>query len=101
MTATVSEGVLKAARLMGSQVALAASLQVTPVTVSQWLRSPGARNARPVPPKQCVRIERVTQGAVTRRELRPDDWEEIWPEAAREDWRPVGATAEPAAAGGA
>lgn len=28
----------------------------------------------------CVRIERVTGGAVTRRDLRPDDWHQIWPE---------------------
>lgn len=52
---------------------------MTPVTVSQWLR-PKASNGRPVPPKQCVRIEQLTQGQVTRRDLRPDDWQEIWPE---------------------
>lgn len=49
------------------------------MAVSQWLR-PGTRTGRPVPPKQCVRIEQLTRGAVTRRELRPDDWREIWPE---------------------
>ena len=28
----------------------------------------------------CVAIERATSGAVTRRDLRPDDWHLIWPE---------------------
>lgn len=30
----------------------------------------------------CVAIERATGGAVTRRDLRPDDWQSIWPELA-------------------
>jgi DNA-binding transcriptional regulator YdaS (Cro superfamily) len=30
----------------------------------------------------CVSIERESSGAVTRRDLRPDDWREIWPELA-------------------
>ena len=28
----------------------------------------------------CVAIEKATKGLVTRQELRPDDWEAIWPE---------------------
>ena len=36
-------------------------------------------------------IERITAGAVTRRDLRPDDWQRVWPELA--------AQAEHAAAG--
>lgn len=35
---------------------------------------------RGVPPKHCVHIEQVT--GTTRRELRPDDWQKIWPELA-------------------
>lgn len=31
-------------------------------------------------PELCVRIEKVTEGRVTRQQLRPDDWEAIWPE---------------------
>lgn len=27
-------------------------------------------------------IEQITEGAVTRRDLRPDDWQRIWPELA-------------------
>lgn len=65
---------------MGSQLALARALAVTPVTVNQWLRPKDAKNARPIPAKQCVRIERLTHGAVKRQDLRPDDHLEIWPE---------------------
>ena len=27
-----------------------------------------------------AQIEKLTNGAVTRKDLRPDDWHEIWPE---------------------
>lgn len=30
--------------------------------------------------KLCVRIELESKGVVTRRDLRPDDWMDIWPE---------------------
>lgn len=43
--------------------------------VSRW-----ASKQRPVPEKFAVAVERATGGAVTRKELRPDDWQEIWPE---------------------
>lgn len=33
-----------------------------------------------VPIEHCVAIERLTAGAVTRRDLRPGDWYRIWPE---------------------
>ncbi len=72
----------RAVQLVGSQLALSKALGVTPVTVNQWVRPMGAQNRRPVPPKQCVRIEQLTAGAVTRRDLRPEDWRDIWPELA-------------------
>ena len=31
-------------------------------------------------PELCVSIEQATNGAVTRQQLRPDDWHLIWPE---------------------
>lgn len=31
-------------------------------------------------PENCVGIERATNGAVRREDLRPDDWWKIWPE---------------------
>lgn len=81
MSTSQIDGIRRAAKLLGSQLALSKALAVTPVTVSQWVRPQGA-NGRPVPPKQCVRIEQLTKGQVTRRDLRPDDWSEIWPELA-------------------
>jgi DNA-binding transcriptional regulator YdaS (Cro superfamily) len=35
---------------------------------------------RPVPIAVCVAIEKVTQGLVTRQELRPDDYWLMWPD---------------------
>jgi DNA-binding transcriptional regulator YdaS (Cro superfamily) len=37
-----------------------------------------------VPPKRCVQIEKLTEGKFGRKILRPDDWEEIWPELVNE-----------------
>ena len=37
---------------------------------------------RPVPILMCVKIERITRGEVTRKDLRPD-WSLIWPEKKR------------------
>lgn len=61
----------------GSASLLGREIGVSPVLISQW-----ANGDRPVPPKHCVAIERATNGAVTRRDLRPDDWHLIWPELA-------------------
>jgi DNA-binding transcriptional regulator YdaS (Cro superfamily) len=33
-------------------------------------------------PKTCVRIEKNSNFSVTRKDLRPDDWIEFWPELA-------------------
>jgi len=61
----------------GRGASLAAAVGVTPVMVSQW-----AGGVKAVPPERCVAIETATNGAVTRRDLRPDDWQRIWPELA-------------------
>jgi len=45
--------------------------------VSRW-----ASGKRPIPVERCVAIEQATNGEVTRRDLRPDDWHLIWPELA-------------------
>jgi DNA-binding transcriptional regulator YdaS (Cro superfamily) len=37
----------------------------------------------PLAPIVCVAVERESAGAVTRKELRPDDWQKIWPELAQ------------------
>lgn len=36
-----------------------------------------------VPPYKCRRIVEATNGEVTLKDLRPDDWHEIWPELAK------------------
>jgi DNA-binding transcriptional regulator YdaS (Cro superfamily) len=56
---------------------MAKALGVPQELVSQW-----RTGVRPVPLERCVDIERLTEGKVTRRDLRPDDWERIWPELA-------------------
>lgn len=45
--------------------------------LSQW-----ASGARPIPLERCTPIELATDGKVTRKDLRPDDWQAIWPELA-------------------
>jgi DNA-binding transcriptional regulator YdaS (Cro superfamily) len=41
-----------------------------------------AAGIKSVPLERCVPIELATEGAVTRKDLRPDDWWKIWPELA-------------------
>lgn len=48
-----------------------------PAQVRQW-RSPNSTRKPSAP--YCVLIEKATQGAVTRQDLRPHDWRETWPE---------------------
>ena len=45
--------------------------------IRQWQYGYAGRRPGPA---SCVAIERATNGAVTRRDLRPDDWHLIWPE---------------------
>ncbi len=59
----------------GSARELARALGVSDVTVSHWrndIKAPAA--------KRCAQIERMTNGAVRRWDLRPHDWHEHWPE---------------------
>ena len=56
-----------------TQREFAEKLGVTQGLVSQWLL-----NKKAVPAAQCIKIERITNGLVTRQELR-EDWQEIWP----------------------
>ncbi len=48
--------------------------------VSKSFLSQMAAGSANISPARCVAIERATNGVVTRRELRPDDWAAIWPE---------------------
>lgn len=65
--------------------------------VRQWQHGYGGRRPGLA---YCVAIERTTQGAVTRRDLRPDDWHLIWPELAadsEQNQAPAGTTPAQAA----
>ena len=65
----------------GAQAALARALGVPQSLPSAWAAE-DKRKRRPVPIERCCAIEAATNGAVTRRDLRPDDWHLIWPELA-------------------
>ena len=67
----------KAIEIVGGVGKLAAAVGVVQGAVSNW-RIRGSA----VPPEHCATIEAATNGIVTRRDLRPDDWQKIWPELA-------------------
>lgn len=61
----------------GAKTKLATEIGAQVQLVWQW-----SSGVRPVPIERCYAIEQATNGAVTRRDLRPDDWQKIWPELA-------------------
>jgi DNA-binding transcriptional regulator YdaS (Cro superfamily) len=65
----------KAIQLAGGLTELANKISANPNQVSNW-------RARGVPIEKCFAIEKATGGGVTRKDLRPDDWQRIWPELA-------------------
>lgn len=67
----------KAIQSIGGVGKLAATIGVVQGAVSNW-RARGSM----VPPEYCATIEAATKGEVTRKTLRPDDWQKIWPELA-------------------
>ena len=73
------EALERAIRIAGSQAALASICGVVQGAVANW------KSRGNVPPEYCPAIERATNGAVTRRDLRPEDWQRIWPELATQE----------------
>ncbi len=61
----------------GRQAELARHLGIKPPQVADWIS-----RDKPVPVVHMAAIEAYTAGAVTRRDMRPDDWQRIWPELA-------------------
>lgn len=61
--------------ILGGITSLAKQLSVAPQVVHRW-----ASGQQPVPIIRCVEIEELTGGQVTRKQLRPDDWHQIWPD---------------------
>ena len=58
---------------VGGAAKLAALVGVSPQAISNW-------KERGIPIDRCVAVERLT--GVSRRVLRPTDWEDFWPELA-------------------
>jgi DNA-binding transcriptional regulator YdaS (Cro superfamily) len=54
---------------------LACSLGVSSSYLSQM-----AAGITSVSPARCVELEQLTDGRVNRKDLRPNDWDKIWPE---------------------
>ncbi|WP_092002941.1 YdaS family helix-turn-helix protein [Polaromonas sp. OV174] len=71
------DGLNKAIAIAGSQRALAEAIGLGQTAVANWIKRGGL-----VPVEHCAPIETAFSGAVTRKELRPDDWEIHWPELA-------------------
>ncbi len=60
-----------------THLAVAKALGYTDLrNVSAWMTG-----QRPFPPHHCVTLEAHSGGAVTRKELRPEDWARYWPES--------------------
>ncbi|MCT9812444.1 helix-turn-helix domain-containing protein [Acidovorax sp. Be4] len=57
----------------GGPTALARKVGRTPSEVSQWISG-----VRPIPMASAALVESVS--SVTRKQLFPDDWAQIWPE---------------------
>lgn len=64
-----------------SQAAFALTIGVSQGMVWQWITK-----KRPVPIERCVDIENATDGSISRRDLRPNDWQKIWPELNNRAW---------------
>lgn len=54
---------------------LALAVGIAPTFLNQI-----SKGNRPAPIRFCFAIEQATNGKVTRKDLRPNDWQEIWPE---------------------
>lgn len=71
----MKEKLNEAISLLGGLSAFSKKIGVKPPTAHGWLNKD-----EEVPIKRCVQIEKLTNGAVTRKDLRPNDWHEIWVE---------------------
>lgn len=67
----------QAANAVHGRANLADRLGVTPSAIGNWKK-------RGVPLEYCTAIERLTGAQVTRRDLRPADWQDFWPELANQ-----------------
>jgi len=61
----------------GRQASLAKAIGAHAPDISRW-----ADGSRPVPIPFAPKIEAATKGLVSRKDLFPKDWQDIWPELA-------------------
>lgn len=73
-----NQAVVRAIGLAGGLAKLAAIAGVKPPTAYEW-----KTGERDVPPRRCYLIELGLKQQVTRKDLRPDDFAEYWPELAQ------------------
>lgn len=96
MSTATQIAVAEACAIVGSQSALAAAIGVTPPMVNQWIKG-----ERPVPPRNCAGIERVTKGVITVDRLLDGPWARIkdrrWPHPKGRPVLDIAATAKEAA----
>gem|GEM_PF-495548 len=78
----------------GSQAKLARALGLPQSLPSAWA-SANDSSRRPVPINHCLAIERATNGQVTRADLRPHDWQDIWPDIAADATTPPATVPKP------
>lgn len=64
----------------GGQTNMAKSLGVSRSQMSQMVSG-----HCPISNERCVVIENLTSGLVSRKDLKPDSWEKIWPELAHKE----------------
>lgn len=76
----------RAISALGGVSQLASAIGVGQSAISNLVARGGAPS-----PANCVAIEKATSGAVTRKDLRPDDWQSIWPELANRKTKKAGA----------
>lgn len=76
----------------GERSVIVAALKVSQQAISNW-------KAREVPIEHCLQIELATNGRITRKELRPNDFWKIWPDLPMDGAHEVSTGQQPAAQG--
>lgn len=62
-----------ASKLVGGRLKLAELLGVERSAIGNW-------KVRGIPAQHCQAMVRLTNGAVNLKQLRPNDWQDFWPE---------------------
>ena len=73
---------------LGGTFAVAALLCIRPPSVSGWR---DGRSVLAIPDDKLIRLAPAAEarGIASRRDLRPDDWQQIWPELAQDATQPT------------